>query len=63
MKSILNIKEVQVLSKTEQSNIVAGGGFGPCSQTSDCGTPDCWVCVPFTFGGKCLLLNSCPSFD
>ncbi|MBC8753738.1 hypothetical protein H2O64_03595 [Kordia sp. YSTF-M3] len=62
MKTILNIKEVQVLTKKEQGNIL-GGGFGPCSQTSDCGPANCWVCVPFTFGGRCLLLNSCPSFD
>lgn len=61
MKTILNIKSIQVLTKKEQGNILgAAGGFGPCSQTSDCGPANCWVCVPFTFGGRCLLLNSCP---
>ncbi|WP_046757394.1 hypothetical protein [Kordia jejudonensis] len=60
MKTILNISEIQILSKNEQRGIT-GGGFGPCSQTSDCGTPDCWVCVPFANGGgRCLLLFSCP---
>lgn len=61
MKKILNIKEVQVLSKTAQRSIL-GGGFGPCSQTSDCGPANCWVCVPTNDGGWCLLLNSCPNF-
>lgn len=60
MKNILKISNITILGKKEQRSIT-GGGFGPCSQTSDCGTPDCWVCVPFTFGGRCLLLNSCPN--
>jgi hypothetical protein len=62
MKTILNITAIQVLSKNEQRNILGGGGFGSCFQTSDCGPANCWVCVPFPFGGRCLLLNSCPDF-
>lgn len=57
MKTILNISEIQILSKKEQS-VITGGGFGPCSQTSDCGSADCWVCVQPI--GRCLLLFSCP---
>jgi len=60
MKTIVNIKDVQILSKKAQSSIL-GGGFGPCSQQSDCGPANCWVCVPFPSGGRCLLLNSCPN--
>lgn len=59
MKTILNIIEVQILSKKEQRDIFGGGGgFGPCSQTSDCGPANCWVCVQPV--GRCLRLFSCP---
>ncbi|MGH1385505.1 hypothetical protein [Kordia sp.] len=59
MKTILKIKEIQVLSKNEQRNIL-GGGFGPCSQTSDCGPANCWACAVFNNGnGWCLLFNGC----
>lgn len=57
MKTILKIKEIKVLTKKEQGSIL-GGGFGPCSQTSDCGPANCWVCVQPI--GRCLLLFSCP---
>ncbi|WP_298424779.1 hypothetical protein [uncultured Kordia sp.] len=59
MKTILNISEVKILGKKEQ-RAIRGGGFGPCSQTSDCGAADCWVCVQPI--GRCLLLFSCPDY-
>ncbi|WP_430412505.1 hypothetical protein [Kordia sp.] len=58
MNTILNISEVKILSKKEQRGITGSGGFGPCSQTSDCGPANCWVCVQPI--GRCLLLFSCP---
>lgn len=60
MKSILNIREIEVLSKKQQRSVL-GGGFGPCSQQSDCRSADCWVCVQPI--GRCLLLFSCPSIN
>ncbi|KAB8155284.1 hypothetical protein EZY14_005190 [Kordia sp. TARA_039_SRF] len=61
MKTILHLKDVQILDKKAQQGIL-GGGFGPCSQQSDCGSPECWVCVPTNNGGRCLLLYSCPDY-
>jgi len=61
MKTMLKIKEIQVLTKKEQRSIL-GGGFGLCSQTSDCGPANCWVCVPFNDGGRCLFLFSCTDY-